>query len=120
MSNTTNATPNESTPPMSQPRPMDRTTAACYALIASAAVLAGLLVFGLDRRWASEADASLVIAQQNFTLLTTQTRNTEEALVVLDNTSASLLVYRLNVPRKQLEAVGGYDVRRIFAQSIPR
>ncbi|MEM1208893.1 MAG: hypothetical protein AAF586_05475 [Planctomycetota bacterium] len=99
---------------------MDRTTAACYALIASAAVLAGLLVFGLDRRWASEADASLVIARNNFTLLTTQTRNSEEALIVLDNTTGSLLVYRLNVPRKQLEAIAGYDLQRIFRQSIPR
>jgi len=93
-------------------------TNACYALIASAAVLSGLLIFSLDKRWANEADASLVIARDSFTLLTTPTRSSEEALLVLDNTSGSLLVYRLNVANRALEPVAGYELSRIFRQSV--
>jgi hypothetical protein len=107
-------------PTTSAPRPLDGTAAACYALIASAAVLVGLLVFSLDQRWASQAEASLVIARDSFTLLTTPTRSSEEALLVLDNTTDSLVVYRLDISQKALVAVAGYELSRIFQQSIPR
>ncbi|MEM6333789.1 MAG: hypothetical protein AAF823_10675 [Planctomycetota bacterium] len=105
---------------MTRSTTLDRTTAVCYALIASATVLSGLLIFGLDQRWGRhhEAQAALVIARDNFTILTTPTRSSEEALLVLDNASGRLLVYRLDVTRKSLTPVAGYEVPRIFERSI--
>ena len=93
---------------------MTRTQMACHCLIASAFVLVGLLVVNAAPRLASEAEASLVIARDNFTLLTAKTRSDEEALFLLDNTTQRLLIYRLNLRRNQVELVGGGDLRQIF------
>lgn len=70
---------------------------ACYSLVASAFLLAGLLVFSLGGQLENEANANLVISRDTFTLMTAQTRQGEEALFVLDNKSARLLIYRLEM-----------------------
>lgn len=93
-----------------------QTKLACYGLIASAFVLAGLALANLDGRFESEAQADMVIARDNFTLMTAPTRPGEEALFVLDNSSGRLLVYQLNVPRKQIDRVAGVDIGEIFAR----
>ena len=88
--------------------------AAC-CLIASAVVLSGLLVARLSQRSAAnEAHADMVISRDQFTLLTAQTRAGEESLFVLDNQSASLLIYRLNVARDIIEPLGGIRLEQLF------
>lgn len=95
---------------------MTRIQMACYALIASAFVLAAALVVALDARFTAEARADQVIARENFTLMTANTRETEEALFVLDNANARLLIYRLDLARKQLEPVGAFSLPDLFEQ----
>ena len=94
---------------------MTRIQMACYCLIASAFVLAALLVVSGAPRLATVAEGAMVISRDNFTLMTAKTRSNEEALFLVDNTSQRLLIYRLNLPRNQLELVGGGDLSKIFA-----
>ncbi|MEM6853492.1 MAG: hypothetical protein AAF593_03700 [Planctomycetota bacterium] len=95
---------------------MNRIQTACYCLIASAVVLSGLLVVQLSQRVEpNTADAALVIARENFTLLTAEVRSGEEALFILDNTTGTLLVYRLEVSRNgSLQPAGGIRLAEIF------
>ncbi|MEM9419815.1 MAG: hypothetical protein AAGA25_12315 [Planctomycetota bacterium] len=98
---------------------MNRIQTACYCLIASALVLSGLLVVQLSERVEpNSAEASLVIARENFTLMTAEVRNGEEALFVLDNTSGTLLVYRLEVSRRSLQPAGGVRLDQIFSGDV--
>lgn len=87
---------------------------ACCALLASAFVLAGTLIVSLDARWDSEAQASLVIARDNFTVMTAKTRENEEAFFVLDDANARLLIYRLDIARKQLSPSGAFNLQELF------
>lgn len=93
---------------------MDRIRLACYGLIASAFVLAGLLFVSLDGRLNSTAEADMVIARENFTLMTALTRDGEESLFVLDNTTGKLLIYTLNLGRKQLELGANVNLVDVF------
>ncbi|MEL7087267.1 MAG: hypothetical protein AAGL98_02305 [Planctomycetota bacterium] len=94
---------------------MNRIQTVCYCLIASALVLSGLLVVQLAEKTSpNEAEASLVIARENFTLLTAEVRDEEEALFVLDNTSGTLLIYRLNISSKNMELAAGLPLKEIF------
>ncbi len=76
---------------------MNNIQIACYSLVASAFLLAGLLIFSIGGQLENEAEASMVISRDAFTLMTAQTRSNEEALWVLDNRSARLLIYRLEL-----------------------
>lgn len=97
---------------------MNRIQTACFCLIASALVLSGLLVVQLAEKTSpNEAEASLVIARENFTLLTAETRSGEESLFVLDNTSGTLLIYSLDISSKKLELAGGLPLNEIFDSS---
>jgi len=94
---------------------MNRIHTACCALTASALVLAGLLAVCVGQRTAAnEAEASMVIASDALTMMTAQTRNGEESFFVLDNASASLMVYRLDVSRGDLEPAAGLNLNEIF------
>lgn len=94
---------------------MNRIQTACYCLIASAVVLSGILVVQLSERVEpNAAEAAMVIARENFTLLTAEVRSGEEALFVLDNTTGTLLVYRLEVSRGSLQPAGGIRLAEIF------
>lgn len=93
---------------------MDHVRLACYALIASAFVLAGLLFVTLDGRFESTAEAEMVIARDNFTLLTATTRGGEESLFVLDNTSGRLLIYTLDLGRQQLNLGENINLTEVF------
>ncbi|MEM9883639.1 MAG: hypothetical protein AAF800_12055 [Planctomycetota bacterium] len=95
---------------------MKPTPIACYALTASALVLSGMLLVTLAQRTGpAEADAAMVIARQNFTLMTAATRSGEESLFVLDNTTGTLLVYRLDISREQLVPGGGIRLDEVFS-----
>ncbi len=90
---------------------------ACWCLIASAVVLSGMLITRLTDSVSNDAEAALVIARDNFSLLTARTRSGEESLFILDNRAGALLVYNLNVGRKQLELTNALDLNRLFNES---
>jgi len=98
---------------------MTRIETACYALIASAFILAGLLLVQVSGR-PNTADASLVISRENFTLLTAKTRSNEESLFIINNATNRLLVYRLDLARKRIELSGGADLADLFSRSGDR
>jgi len=79
---------------------MNNIQIACYSLVASAFLLAGLLVFSLSGQLERSADASMVISQDSVSLMTAATRDGEEALWVLDNGSGRLLIYRMELRGK--------------------
>lgn len=97
---------------------MTRIQLACFSLIASAFLLAGLLIVQLGERYdaglARPAYGGQVIARDNFTLLTARTRDDEEALFVLENSSASLLIYRLDAADNELRLAARQDMNRVF------
>lgn len=93
---------------------MNRTHAACYSLIASMFVLAGLLIVNVSGRLTPLAHADMVIGKESLTLLTASTRAGEEALFVLDSINEKLMIYRLDIAKKQLELAGAADLRQLF------
>ena len=93
---------------------MNRIQIAGYSLIASAFFLGGLLLFTVAGRGVAPAQADMVIARDNFTLMTAQTRNGVESLFVLENNSGRLLVYNID-PRDDLELVANADMTEVFA-----
>ena len=95
---------------------MNRTHAACYSLIASMFVLAGLLIVNVSGRLTPSAHADMVVGKESLTLLTASTRAGEEALFVLDSINEKLLIYRLDVAKKQLDLAGSTDLRQLFRQ----
>jgi len=95
---------------------INNTQLACYALLASALVLGGLLLTRLTDGLATPAQASNVISKDNFTLLTAKTRADEEALFVLSNRTGRLLIYELQLGDRRLELVGGGNMREVFGR----
>ena len=93
---------------------MERIELACYSLIASAFVLAGMLLTQLPDQMVQSAQGGLVLNRETLTLMTARTRPDEEALFVLDGSKGKLLIYRLNVGKKQLELSGSADLNHIF------
>ncbi len=67
-----------------------------------------------QRTAANEAQAEMVIATDALTLMTAQTRNGEESFFVLDNATASLIVYRLDIGSDTLEPAAGLRLNEIF------
>jgi hypothetical protein len=78
---------------------MSRVQVACFCLIASAFMLAGMLAMQLRQ---TQAQGSMVIDREDFALLTTQTRPDEEGLFVLDNGTGSLLIYRMDLANDEI------------------
>lgn len=92
---------------------MTRTETACYGLIASAFILAGMLLIQLSSM-PNTAEASLVITRDNFTLLTAKTRSNEESLFIINNLTDRLLIYKLDLARNRIELAGGANLTDIF------
>lgn len=95
---------------------MDRIPYACYALIASAFVLSGLILTQLSGRVVQPAHAGEAILRDNLTVVTAQSRDGEDALYVLDSVTERLMVYRLDVAKKRLELAAMTDLAQVFAQ----
>lgn len=95
---------------------MNRIQTACYGLIASAFILAGLLIVQLSSM-PNTAEAAMVITRDNFTLLTAKTRSSEEALFIINNITSRLLIYSLNIGQKRMELAGGADLNELFNRS---
>ena len=98
---------------------MNRIQLACYAMIASACVLAGLLIVQIDKHagLGSAATAEMVSQQGNVTYLTARIRNDEEGLFILDGSKHQLAIYRTDITRKKLELVHRQDLNRLFSGS---
>lgn len=83
---------------------MKRYEFASLSLLASAFVLAGLLVVQLQNHPVlPTASAEMVLNRGNITLMTAQTRPGEEAVFVLENTTAKLLVYKVDFLKKRID-----------------
>lgn len=83
---------------------MKRFELAGYSLLASAFVLAGLLIVQMQNHSVlATANAEMVLNRGNITLMTAKTRPNEEAIFVLENTTAKLLVYRVDAGRKRID-----------------
>lgn len=92
---------------------MTRIETACFGLIASAFILAGMLLMQVSAM-PNTAEASMVISRSNFTLLTAKTRSNEESLFVINNASDRLLIYTLDLGRKRIELSGSADLAELF------
>ena len=82
---------------------MNRTQLACYSLLASAFVLAALLLVRIEDRFTPPAHAGEVITRDAFTLLTARTEQDEESLFIIDNSTQRLLIYRTDIARKRID-----------------
>ena len=95
---------------------MTRIELACFGLIASAFVLAAVLVTNLGANHTNRAQADMVVRADGVTLMTARTRRGEEGLFLLDNATQRLLIYRTAAPpRGAIQLVGGIDLRDMFA-----
>lgn len=92
---------------------MTRIETACFGLIASAFILAGMLIVQVASM-PNTAEAGLVITHNNFTLLTARTRSNQESLFVINNITRRLLIYKLDLGRKRIELAGGADLTEYF------
>ncbi len=86
------------------------------ALIASAFVLVGLIVFAAGR--SGEARADLVSSTTSLTALTVESQS-EDVLLVIDARSEHLLAYKV-VGQTNLELFKSYSLPRMFADARNR
>lgn len=97
---------------------MNSIQTACFALLASAFLLAGILVVRIDQKsQANTAQADQVITQTGFTMMTAVTRGGqggEESLFVLDSNRGVLIVYTANVGNKRLNPTAAIKMADIF------
>lgn len=90
---------------------MKRFEIASLSLLASAFVLAGMLVVQLQNHPVlPSANAEMVLNRGNITLMTAQTRPNEEAVFVLENTTAKLLVYKVDAGKKRIDLARSSDL----------
>lgn len=100
---------------------MNRTQLACYVLLASAFVLAGLLLSQLSSsRAASTAYADQVVNQGSFTFMTARTKDNEESLFVIDNAAARLLIVKTDFNRKRIRVTQSLDLARELTEPSRR
>lgn len=99
---------------------MNNTQTACFALLASAFLLAAILIVGIGTKSqdnTAQADGQ-VVTQTGFTLMTARTRgtppNAEESLFILDSGSGVILVYKPNVGQRGLEPVAVVRMNQLF------
>ena len=85
------------------------------ALWASAAVLAGLIVVQAGRLTGSDARADLVTGMAGLTALTVES-TTEDILLVADNRSEQLMVYKV-VNQSSLDLFRTYSLSKMFTDA---
>jgi len=97
---------------------MKRFEVASLSLLASAFVLAGLLVVQMQNHSVlPSANAEMVLNRGNITLMTAQTRPNEEAVFVLENTTAKLLVYKVDAGKKRIDLAKTSDLGQWLRQA---
>lgn len=93
---------------------MTRIQASCFMLIASACVLAGLLISSIGSPLDTPAKAEMLLKSGNATLLTASTDDDEESLFLLDGNRGRLLIYTPNINDNELELRQSLPLSRIF------
>jgi hypothetical protein len=94
---------------------MTRTQLTGYALLAAAFVQGAVLLACLQDRL-PQAHAELVVTRDNISMMTSQTRTTEESLFILDQSSGRLLVYNCDLGQKRIDLAGAADLGALFGQ----
>ncbi len=77
---------------------------ACYSLIASAMILAGLLFMQLHTLMPS-AEANMVLNRNSLTMLTAPTAQGADSLFIIDSRTNRLLIYQTDIGQDRLELV---------------
>lgn len=95
---------------------MKRTELACYALLASALLLAGLLIVRMQSHGplTATADAAMALTRGDLTVITARTKRDEEALFIMDNFTEELHVFTLDLSKKRLRRNKSRQLNRIF------
>ncbi|MEX2214080.1 MAG: hypothetical protein WD768_08135 [Phycisphaeraceae bacterium] len=96
---------------------MNSTQASGFALALSACLILAALVVTMNQKGQTlepRAEAEMVLTANGLSFLTTRTNAGEEALFVLDNTSARLLIYKTDLAKKRIELVATEDLKRLF------
>ncbi len=97
---------------------MTRTQTACYALIASAFVLAAMLAAAVSQRHDPAAHAEMVVNKNVFTILTAAGfQENEEFIYLLDNKNERLLCY-IHDPRGRIELFGSMNVTQEIQRGL--
>src|SRR5690606_8190263 len=91
---------------------------ACYLLMASAFVLTGILLVQIGHRMTPEAKAEMVAKSGGISLMTAVTRQGEESLFLLDDTSERLLVYTADPSRNRIERQAVLDLSVAFRTRV--
>lgn len=99
---------------------MNRTQIANCFLLASAFVLGGLLLVKLDGRLTSSAYADQVVSEDTLTFMTARTKSDDEALFMIDNINARLLIFQTDVNRKKMAVVESVDLSARFGTGSSR
>ena len=99
---------------------MNRTKLACFSLIASAAVLAGLLVAQLDSKLelTSTANAQFSTSTPSKTFLTARISEKQFGLFVLDQDSGQVMVYTTDKNRDTIKLEGRFDIAKRMANTF--
>jgi hypothetical protein len=98
---------------------MTRTQLACYALTASAIILAALIVVQVVPRLESPALGQYVLTEDNITLLTTQGIGGNDYIYMLDKRNERLVAYTQRA-NGEIERIGLVDLREQFSQGYRR
>lgn len=95
---------------------MKRTELAGYGLMASAFLLAGLLIVQLSGSGSltPTAQAEMALTHGNLTVMTAQTKSNEEALFVMDNINQELHIFTLDIGKQRLRRNTTKRLDRIF------
>ncbi len=90
---------------------MTRIQLACCCLLASAFLLTGLLLVQVAQTSPNTARADMIVDKGNFVMMTAQTKNEEESLFLLDNTTGTLYIYNLDVARRNIDLAQPVSLR---------
>ncbi len=95
---------------------MKRTELACYGLLASAILLAGMLVVQLQNHSSltSSADAAMTLTRGDLSIMTARTKDNEEALFVMDNISGTLHIFTLDINKRRIERSQTRQLNKLF------
>ena len=100
---------------------MNRTQLACYALLASAFVLAAWLIVRAQDRvdLIRPAHAGMAINHDSISVMTGRTGTDEESLFVIDGFNEKLLIYRADITDDKLIFAGSLDLQELFSDDKP-
>jgi len=99
---------------------MNRIHLAGYSLLASAFVLAAMLIVQIDRKGisaVSEAEAGMVLSKGSVSMLTAETRSDEESVFIIENSSETMLIYLLDLQRKEMNLEVIVDLAAAFGRN---